>query len=79
MSVGGGLLYPPIETGSVSTCTADFIVRVDKQLWVGSGLFTNCNSFFSTEGIVLGSECFDCTDGVALQDNAAGDSFTLVG
>jgi len=36
---------------SVSTGTADFVVRVDKKLWVGSGLFKNCNSLFGTHDV----------------------------
>jgi len=48
-------------------------------LWVGSGLFKNFKSFFSTQGAVFGSKSFDCTDWIALPDDAAGYSFTLVG
>jgi len=47
-------------------------------LWVGSELFKGCNSLFSTQGTVFGSERFDYTDWVALSDDAAGHSFTLV-
>jgi len=68
-----------VETWSVSTGTADFVVGVDKKLWVGSGLFENFKSFFSTWGTVFGSKRFDCTDWVALSDNAAGCSSALVG
>jgi len=38
----------PMETWCVSTGTADFVVGVDKKLWVGSGLFKNFKSFFGT-------------------------------
>jgi len=69
----------PMETRSVSTGTVDFVVGVDKKLWVGSGLFENFKSFFSTQGTVFGSESFDHTDWIALPDDAAGYSFTLVG
>jgi len=68
-----------VETGSVSTCTTDFVVRVDKKLWVGSGLFKNCNSLFTTQGTVFGNKSFDHTDWVALPDDASGHSSTLVG
>jgi len=63
----------------VSDGAADFVVRVDEKLWVGSGLFENCNSLFGTQGAVFGSESFDCTDWVALPDDAVGCSSTLVG
>jgi len=63
----------------VSTGTIDFVVRVDNKLWVGSGLFKNCKSLFSTQGTVLGSKSFDYTDWIALPDDAAGYSSTLVG
>ena len=53
ISAGGGLLYMPMETGYVSTDTIHFIVRVDKKLWVGSGLFKNCNSLFRMQGTVF--------------------------
>jgi len=56
----------------VSTETVDFVVRVDKKLRVGFGLFKNCNSLFGTHDAVFCRECFDCTDWVALQDDAAG-------
>jgi len=69
----------PMEMWSVSTGTADFVVGVDKKLWVGSGLFENCKSFFSTHGTVFGGESFDHTDWIALPDDAAGYSSTLVG
>jgi len=39
ISAGGGLLCIPMESGSVSTDIMDFIVRVDKKMWIGSGLF----------------------------------------
>jgi len=68
----------PVETWSVSTDTADFVVGVDKKLLVGSGLFENCNSLFSTQGAVLGSKGFDHTCSVALPDDVAGYSSTLV-
>jgi len=66
------------KTGRVSTSTVDFIVRVDKKLWVGSGLFKNWNSLFSTQGAVFGSEPFDHTDWVVLPDDAAGCFSTFV-
>jgi len=44
---------------SVSTGTVDFIVRVDKKFWVGSGLFKNCNSLFSTQGAVFTDKEFE--------------------
>jgi len=53
--LGCGLLCMPMETWPVSTGTADFVVGVDKKLWVGSGLFTNFKSFFGTQGAVFGS------------------------
>jgi len=62
----------------VSTGTVDFVVGVDKKLWVGSGLFENFKSFFGTQGAVFGSKSFDYTDWIALPDDAAGCSFTLV-
>jgi len=68
-----------METWSVSTGTVDFVVGVDKKLWVGSGLFKNFKSFFGTQGAVFGSKSFDYTDWIALPDDAAGYSFTLVG
>jgi len=49
----------PMEMWSVSTGTVDFIVRVDKKLWVGFELFKNCNSLFSTHDAVFGGKCFD--------------------
>jgi len=52
----------PMETWSVSTGTVDFVVGVDKKLWVGSELFKNFKSFFGTQGAVFGSKRFDCTD-----------------
>jgi len=48
-------------------------------LWVGSELFKNCKSFFGTHGAVFGSESFDYPDWIALPDDAAGYSSTLVG
>jgi len=64
----------------VSTDTVDFIVRVDKKLRAGSGLFKNCKSLLSTHGAVFGSKSFDYTDWIALPDDAAaGYSSTLVG
>jgi len=69
----------PVETWSVSAGTADFVVGVYKKLWVGSGLFKNFKSFFSTQGAVFGGESFDCTDWIALPDDAAGCSSALVG
>jgi len=45
----------PMETGSVSADTTDFVVGVDKKLWVGSGLFKNCNSLFCTQGADFGT------------------------
>ena len=79
MSAGGGLIYIPMETWSVSTGTADFVVGVDKTLWVGSGLFKNCKSLFGTQGTVFDSESFDYADWIALPDDAAGHSSTLFG
>jgi len=52
----------------VSTGTVDFVAGVDKKLWVGSGLFENCKSFFSTQGAVFGSESFDHTDRIPLPE-----------
>jgi len=60
-----------MEMWSVSTGTAGFVVRFDKKLWVGSGLFENCKSFVGTQGAVFGSENFDHTDWIALPDDAA--------
>ena len=57
----------PVETWSVSAGTADFVVGVDKKLWVGSGLFKNCGSFFSTQGAVFGNESFDHTNWLPCQ------------
>jgi len=68
-----------MKTWFMPVGTIDFIVGVDKKLWVGSGLFENCNSFFSTQGTVFGSKCFDHTaDWFALSDDDAGCSSTLV-
>jgi len=66
-----------MEMWSVSTGTVDFVVGVDKKLWVGSGLFENCNSFFGTQGAVFGSKGFDCTDGVVLPNDDTGHSSTF--
>jgi len=62
------LLHIPMGMWSVFTGTVDFVVRVDKKLWVGSGLLKNCSSLFSKQGAVFGasSESFDYTDWVAL-------------
>jgi len=68
----------PMETWSVSTGTADFIVGVDKKLWVGSGSFKNSKSLFRTQRTVFGSESFDYTNWIALPDDNAGYSTTLV-
>jgi len=68
-----------METWSVSIGTSDFVVGVDKKLWVGSGLFKNCKSLFGTQGTVFGSRSFDYTDWIALPDDAAGYSSTLIG
>jgi len=80
ISAGGGLLYILMEmwSPSKSTGTTDFIVRVDKKLWVGSWLFKNCNSLLGTQRAVFGGKSFDHTDGIALPDDAAGYSSTLV-
>lgn len=43
----GGLFCMFIELGSVSTDTANFIVWVWNNLWVGSTFFQNCGSFFA--------------------------------
>jgi len=59
ISAGNRLHHTPRKTGSVSARTADFVVRVDEQLWVGFGLFKNCNSLFGTQDAVFGSEQFD--------------------
>jgi len=37
----------PMEMWFVSTGTEDFVVGVDKKLWVGFGLFKNFKSLFS--------------------------------
>jgi len=62
----------------MSAGTVDFVVGVDKKLWIGSGLFENCKSFFGTQGVVFGSKSFDHTDWIALPDDAAGYSVALV-
>jgi len=62
----------------VSAGTVDFVVGVDKKLWVGSGLFKNFKSLFGTQGAVFGSESFDYTNWIALPDDAAGYFATLV-
>jgi len=68
----------PMEMWSVSTGTVDFVVGVDKKLWVGSGLFKNSKSLFGTHGTVLGSESFDYTNWIASPDDNACYSATLV-
>jgi len=64
----------------VSTGMVDFVVRVDKKLWFGSGLFKNWHSIFSTLGAVFGDKCFDhtCGPGIALPDDVAGFASSLV-
>ena len=62
----------------MSAGTVYFVVGVDKKLWIGSGLFENCKSFFSAQGTVFGSESFNHTDWIALPDDAAGYSVALV-
>jgi len=79
MSDRAVLLHRPVEMGSVSTGTMCVVARVDVKLWVGFGLFENCSSFFGTHGTVFCGKCFDHTDGVALSDDAARESFALVG
>ena len=37
-----------VETRPVSTGPMCFVVRVDKKLRVGSGLFKNCNSLVAS-------------------------------
>ena len=66
-----------VESGSVSGGTADFVVRVDKKMSIGSRLFCNCIAFFSSQGTAFGSNCFCSNDGVALPDDAAPDAITL--
>jgi len=53
---------------------------VDEKAWDGSGLFKNCNSFFSTKGIVFGSKCFDLhwLGCLALPNDDVSHSSTLV-
>jgi len=63
----------------MSAGTVDFVVGIDKKLWVRSGLFENFKSFFGTQGAVSGSKSFDHTDWIALPDDAAAYSFALVG
>ena len=41
-----------MKAQSVSTGTTDFVVRVNEKLWVGFGLFENCNSVFDTHDAV---------------------------
>ena len=53
-------------------------IGVDAKFWDGSGLFKNCNSFFGTQGAFFGSESFDYTNWIALPDDAASCSSTLV-
>ena len=62
----------------MSAGTVDFVVGVDKKLWIGSGLFENCNSFFGAQGAVFASKSFDYTDWIALPEDAAGYSVALV-
>jgi len=69
----------PMEMLSVSAGTVHFIVGNDENLWVGSGFFECCDSLHGTQGSVFGSESFDCADWIALPDDAAGCSSTLVG
>jgi len=57
---------------------ADFVDRVDEKLWVGSGLFQNRNSLFSTHGAVFGGKGVNCADWIALSNGAAGHSSTMV-
>ena len=47
----------------MSAGTVDFVVRVDKKLWIEFRLFQNSCSFFGTQGTVFGGEGFDCTNG----------------
>ena len=61
----------------MSAGTVDFVVGVDKKLWIEFGLFQNSCSFFGTQGTVFGSKGFDYTDGVALPDDAACYSIAL--
>ena len=67
----------PVELGSASAGTTNFVVGVGKKLWVGCELFQNCNSPFGTHDTVFGSKSADCTDGVALPDDDAVCSSTL--
>ena len=66
-----------MKMGFVSTGSVDFVVGVDKKLWIGSGLFENCKSLFGTEGAVGGDKGFDHTDWIALPDDAAGHCVPL--
>jgi len=68
----------PVKMWSVSAGIAHFIVRVNEKLWVGFELFENCNSLFGTHGTVFGSESFDQPYWVALPDDVASFSSTLV-
>ena len=77
VSDGGDLFCMSVELWHVFTCAADFIVGVDKTLWIGSGLFQKCGSFFCTQPTVFGDKFFDHTDRVALSDGVVGDSFML--
>ena len=79
ISTGGGLLYIPMELGMVSAGTVDFIVGIDKKLWIGFVLFEDCYSFFGTQGAVFSCKGFGYTDWIALPDDAAGYPFSLVG
>ena len=62
----------------MSAGTVDFVVGVDKKLWIGFGLFENCKSFFGAKGAVFGGESFDHTDWIALPEDAAGHFVALV-
>jgi len=58
----GGLLCRPVKSvpQSVSTCTTDFVVRVNEKLQTGSRLFKNCALFFDTQATGFLSKCFTC-------------------
>jgi len=68
----------PMELGSVSAGAVDFVVRVDKKLWIEFGLFQNSCSFFGTQCTIFGSKGLDYTDGVALPDDAACYAVSLI-
>ena len=72
ISAGDGLLCMPMEMGHVSTGTADFVVRVDKKLWV-----KNCISFFGTQGAIFDCKSFVCTHWVVLPDEFTSCSSSL--